>query len=71
MSRKRNTVGGPIRALVGVSGIAALALILSAGARTADLISTAAPGKRIGIIGLDTSHAPAFTRIFNAPDAPA
>jgi predicted dehydrogenase len=26
-------------------------------------------GRRIGIIGLDTSHAPAFTRAFNAPDA--
>lgn len=35
------------------------------------LISTAKAGKRIGIIGLDTSHAPAFTRAFNAPDASA
>src|SRR5512143_2356668 len=34
-------------------------------------ISTAAPGKRIGIIGLDTSHAPAFARTYNAPDASA
>lgn len=34
-------------------------------------ISTAGPGKRIGIIGLDTSHAPAFARTFNAADAPA
>jgi len=71
MGRKRNTVGGSRRALSEVSGIMALALILSVGARTTDWISTAAPGKRIGIIGLDTSHAPAFTRIFNAPDAPA
>jgi hypothetical protein len=38
---------------------------------TAGLISTAGPGKRIGIIGLDTSHAPAFTRTFNAKDASA
>jgi len=67
MARKRNTVGGSMRALSEVSGLVALALILSAGARTTDWISTAAPGKRIGIIGLDTSHAPAFTRIFNAP----
>src|SRR5512142_1655145 len=34
-------------------------------------ISKAGAGKRIGIIGLDTSHAPAFTRIFNAPGASA
>jgi predicted dehydrogenase len=33
-------------------------------------ISAAGPGKRIGIIGLDTSHAPAFARAFNAADAP-
>jgi hypothetical protein len=32
-------------------------------------ISTAAAGKRIGLIGLDTSHAPAFARPFNAPEA--
>ncbi|RPJ00767.1 MAG: gfo/Idh/MocA family oxidoreductase [Candidatus Aminicenantes bacterium] len=60
-----------MRALTGVPGIVALALILSAGAGTADWISTAAPGKRIGIIGLDTSHAPAFARTYNAPDASA
>lgn len=39
--------------------------------QNADMISTAEPGKRVGIIGLDTSHAPAFTRIFNARNAPA
>lgn len=39
--------------------------------RKAGLISTAEAGKRIGIIGLDTSHAPAFTRTFNARDASA
>jgi hypothetical protein len=27
------------------------------------------PGKRVGMIGLDTSHCPAFTRALNAPDA--
>jgi hypothetical protein len=32
-------------------------------------ISSAAAGKRIGLIGLDTSHAPAFAQTFNAPDA--
>jgi predicted dehydrogenase len=35
------------------------------------MISTAEAGKRIGIIGLDTSHAPAFTRTFNARNASA
>jgi predicted dehydrogenase len=37
--------------------------------QNADMISTAEAGKRIGIIGLDTSHAPAFTRTFNAANA--
>jgi len=27
--------------------------------QNADMISTAEPGKRVGMIGLDTSHAPA------------
>ena len=67
MSRKPNTVGGSMRALSGASGIVALALILSAGAGTADWISTAAPGKRIGVIGLDTSHAPAFAQASTIP----
>jgi predicted dehydrogenase len=35
------------------------------------MISTADAGKRIGIIGLDTSHAPAFARTFNARNASA
>ncbi len=39
--------------------------------QNADMISTAEAGKRIGIIGLDTSHAPAFARTFNARNAPA
>jgi hypothetical protein len=47
-------------------GFGALVLILSAGACKAPLIGTAEAGKRIGIIGLDTSHAPAFARTFNA-----
>jgi hypothetical protein len=29
----------------------------------------AAPGRRVGIIGLDTSHSPAFVRALNDPDA--
>lgn len=30
---------------------------------------TAATGKRVGIIGLDTSHSPAFVKALNGPDA--
>ena len=30
-----------------------------------------ATGKRVGIIGLDTSHSTAFTKALNAADAPA
>ncbi len=37
----------------------------------ADMIGAAEAGKRVGIIGLDTSHAPAFTRTLNAADASA
>lgn len=37
----------------------------------AEWIGTAPAGKRIGLIGLDTSHAPAFTRPFNARGASA
>ncbi len=60
---------------------AALALVqtIVAGSQTrstpdpqkADMISVAEAGKRVGIIGLDTSHAPAFTRILNSPNASA
>lgn len=39
--------------------------------QNADMISTAAPGRRVGIIGLDTSHAPAFARALNARSASA
>jgi hypothetical protein len=39
--------------------------------QNADMISTAEAGKRVGIIGLDTSHAPAFARTFNSRSASA
>ena len=39
--------------------------------KNADMISRAEAGRRIGIIGLDTSHAPAFARTFNARNASA
>lgn len=45
--------------------LAALALLLAAGTLGAQ---EAPAGKRIGIIGLDTSHSPAFVRAFNAPE---
>jgi predicted dehydrogenase len=45
--------------------LAALVLILFANARAAD---NAAP-LRAGMIGLDTSHVPAFAKIFNSPKA--
>jgi hypothetical protein len=67
-----------IPALLGALGIAALGLILPSKGRgtpgvtrQAAWSASAGAGKRIGIIGLDTSHAPAFTRAFNAPDASA
>ena len=41
----------------------------TANPENADKISTAGIGKRIGIIGLDTSHSLAFTRTFNARTA--
>jgi hypothetical protein len=63
------------------SAVAALILMPATGAtgqtrpapnpQNAGMISTAETGKRIGIIGLDTSHAPAFARTFNARNAPA
>ncbi len=39
--------------------------------RSEGWVGTAEAGKRVGLIGLDTSHAPAFTRSFNAQDASA
>jgi len=62
-----------------LSGALALTLAVSLAAQTAaapdpqnaGMISTAGAGKRIGIIGLDTSHSPAFARTFNARNASA
>ncbi|WP_420151409.1 Gfo/Idh/MocA family protein [Spirosoma sp.] len=51
-----------------VKGVAATALSL----HLPDMYQQMpAPGKRIGIIGLDTSHSTAFTKVLNASDAPA
>ena len=46
-----------------------LGVSLGTSAMAKHLISDVPEGKRIGIIGLDTSHSIAFTKIFNAPDA--
>ncbi len=63
-----------------ISAVAALVLAQAPAAtqtaaapnpQNADMISTAAPGRRVGLIGLDTSHAPAFARTLNARNASA
>ncbi len=46
-------------------------LLLTAVAHAQSSVVRAEPGKRIGIIGLDTSHSTAFTQLLNAPDASA
>jgi hypothetical protein len=78
MAGNRASIAAKTLILYGALGLGALFLVLLAGvlkapreSPRAGLISTAEPGKRIGIIGLDTSHAPAFTRTFNAKDASA
>jgi predicted dehydrogenase len=75
MAGRRSVRGPRSLARPGVSGIMALFLIVAAAApqapATADGIGTAPAGKRIGLIGLDTSHAPDFTRPFNARGASA
>ncbi|UFH56329.1 Gfo/Idh/MocA family protein [Spirosoma sp. KNUC1025] len=52
-----------------VKGVYATVLSLSLPDRWLPAIAPA--GKRVGIIGLDTSHSVAFTNVLNAPDAPA
>lgn len=51
-----------------VAGIG-LGLNLSGATAFAQQTRVSQKGKRIGIIGLDTSHSVAFTKTFNAPDA--
>ena len=72
MNLKRIIVYSAAAALFLMQATAATAPTRSApDPQNADMISTAEAGKRIGIIGLDTSHAPAFARTFNARNAPA
>jgi hypothetical protein len=72
MTMKRISIYFAVVALILMQATAATAQTRPApDPQNADMISTAEPGKRIGIIGLDTSHAPAFTRTFNARNAPA
>ncbi|MBS1607144.1 MAG: hypothetical protein JST42_31125, partial [Bacteroidetes bacterium] len=42
---------------------------LAMGAGGASLAMAGAPGRRIGVIGLDSSHSLAFAKAFNAADA--
>src|SRR5690606_31425464 len=37
----------------------------------ADAVAAQEPGRRVGLIGLDTSHSPAFVNAFNAAEADA
>lgn len=46
-----------------------LGLTFADSSARAGISSASQQGKRIGIIGLDTSHSVAFTKTFNAPDA--
>jgi hypothetical protein len=72
MTMKRIAILSATVALILMQGAAAAGQSRSVpDPQNADMISTAEAGKRIGIIGLDTSHAPAFTRTFNARNAPA
>jgi predicted dehydrogenase len=49
---------------------AAMAAVLAAAAAAAGLLKAEEPDIRAGIIGLDTSHAPAFAALFNDPKNP-
>ncbi len=69
---RRIFVYSTVAALIAIQAGAATAQTMSTpDAQNADMVSTAEPGKKVGIIGLDTSHAPAFTRILNARNASA
>jgi predicted dehydrogenase len=72
MTMKRILICSAAAALVLIQATAAIGQTGTApDKQSTDMISTAGAGKRIGIIGLDTSHAPAFTRTFNARNASA
>lgn len=70
MAPEPSTAGIPRRKLLATAApIAAIAAALPATARAAEQAGGPQPVK-LGIIGLDTSHAPAFAKLFNAADDP-
>jgi predicted dehydrogenase len=70
MSSERSGGGIPRRKLLATAApIAAIAAALPRTARAAEQAGGQQP-VRLGIIGLDTSHAPAFAKLFNAADDP-
>ena len=59
------------RNFIGMAAIAGAGLSISGSISPLYTKSASFAGKRVGIIGLDTSHAVAFTKTLNAPDAAA
>ena len=71
MAPDRSTVGIPRRKLLGAAApAAALVAALPTLARAAETAGGDKPVVKLGIIGLDTSHAPAFAKLFNMADDP-
>jgi len=69
MAQDRSTAGIPRRKLLATAApIAALAATLPKTARAAE--SAGGPAVKLGVIGLDTSHAPAFVKLYNLADDP-
>ncbi|MFD1142847.1 Gfo/Idh/MocA family protein [Larkinella insperata] len=59
------------RSFLKKAALGSLALSVPEPAWSWSSASTVAAGKRVGIIGLDTSHSTAFTKVLNAADASA
>jgi predicted dehydrogenase len=57
------------RNFIQAATVAGIGLSLPAGAVARIRTNTSAKETRVGIIGLDTSHSPAFTKVFNDPAA--
>ncbi len=71
MKPQDSNTGIPRRRLLGaVAPTAAIVAALPSLARAAELAGGGKPAVRLGIIGLDTSHSPAFAQLFNMADDP-
>jgi len=71
MANERTNIRLSRRRLLGSIAPAAVgAAATAARARAVEPSAAAPPAVRLGIIGLDTSHATAFTRLFNVADDP-